>query len=459
MQVTETVSEGLKRGYTVVVPGEQLESRRQARLGELSRGLTLPGFRPGKIPASVVRQRYGKQVLAEVLQESVREATEQMVSERGLRPATPPKVDVVAGGVEQAAGADLEFKVELEVLPEISIPDFSGIKLTRLKAEPSAAAVDEALERIANSSATLAPVEEEHGARKGEVLQIDFAGTIDGAPFAGSSGSKVNVEVGGAGLVPGFAEQLEGMAVGETREVTVQFPADHPTPELAGKEARFTVTAGALFRRVIPPADDELAKKTGYEGLDALKDAIRRQIQREYDSVSRLRIKRALFDELAGLVDFAPPQSLAGPEFEAIWGRVEAERQAGRGEPEDAGKDAEALRSEYRAIAERRVRLALLLAEVGRVNGIGVTEEELAQARRAEAGRYPGQEAQVLEFYRRNPRAAEGLRGPILEEKVIDFILEMAQVTDEVVSVEELLKEPDSTDSPAEVNSEAPLAP
>lgn len=449
MQVTETISEGLKRGYTVTVPGELLESRRQAKLGELSRGLNLPGFRPGKVPPSVVRQRFGKQVVAEVLQESVREATEQMVAERGLRPAAPPKVDLVTAGLQPAASGDLEFKVELEVLPEVSMPDFSAIKLTRIKAEPDEAAVERAFERIANASATLVPVTEERGAGKGEVLQIDFAGEIEGKPFAGGTGSKIDVEVGGSGFIPGFSDQLEGMRVGEPRVVTVRFPAEQPTPELAGKEASFSVTASSLSRRVAPPVDDELAKRAGYDGLGALRDAVRRQIQREYDGITRLRIKRALLDQLATQVDFTPPESLTSPEFDAIWARVEAERVAGRGEPEDAGKDTETLKAEYRGIAERRVKLALLLAEVGRSNGITVTEEELAQARRAEAGRFPGQEGRVLEFYRRNPQAAEGLRGPILEEKVIDFVLEMAEVTDQTITAEELLKEPATEDEAA----------
>jgi trigger factor len=442
MQVTETLSDGLKRGYTVVVPADDLETRRKAKLTELGRGLNLPGFRPGKVPSSVVRRRYGAAVIAEVLQESVNEATERMLADRGLRPAVPPKVDVVAPGLGAAEAGDLEFKVEIEVLPEIRMPDFSTIRLTRLRAEPDEAGMAQTLERIATSSATLEPITDERGAAKGEVLTVDFTGEIDGKPFAGGTGTKTDVEVGGEGFVPGFSEQLEGMRPGETRSVTVTFPAEYGNAELAGKEARFAVTASGLSRRVVPVIDDDLGKRLGFEGLEGLRDAVRRQMQEEYDGLARLRIKRALLDALAGIADFAPPEALVTAEFDAIWKRVEAERAEGRAEPEDAAKDTETLKAEYRAIAERRVRLALLLAEVGRANGIAVTEEEMARALRAEAGRYRGREAEVMDFYRRYPRAVDGLRGPILEEKVIDFVLELAQVTDRTVTPEELMKEP-----------------
>jgi trigger factor len=450
MQVTETLSEGLKRGYTIVVAADDLEARRQAKLSELARGLRLPGFRPGKVPASVVRQRYGSAVIAEVLQESVSEATERVVADRGLRPAVAPKVDVVAQGLGQAESQDLEFKVELELLPEITMPDFSTIKLTRLKAEPDEAALARALERIAESSATLEPIAEARGAAKGEVLTIDFTGEIDGQPFEGGTAKGAQVEVGGEAVGPGFTDQLEGMQPGETRIVTVAYPDAGAPPQLAGKEARFTVSASALARRIVPPADEDFAKTLGFEGLDALKELVRQRMQEEYDGLTRLRLKRALLDALAAMVDFAPPEALVNAEFEAIWKRVESEREAGRAEPEDAAKDAETLKAEYRAIAERRVRLALLLAEVGRMNGISVTQEEMARALRADAARYRGHEGQVLEFYRRNPRAAEGLRGPILEDKVIDFVLELASVEEQVVRPEELLKEPDApADAPA----------
>ncbi len=442
MQVTETLSEGLRRNYTVTVPADHLEARRKSKLAELARGLNLPGFRPGKVPSSVVRQRYGAAVITEVLQESVREATEAVLTERGLRPAVPPKVDVVAPGLGPTESRDLEFKVELEILPEISLPDFSTIRLTRFKAEPDEAVLTRTLERIAASSATLEPITEGRGVARGEVVTIDFTGEIEGKPFAGGSGSNLEVEIGSQALVPGFSEQLEGIRPGEVRTVAATFPTDYGVADLAGKEARFTVTATALARRVVPPIDDELAKKLGSEGLAALKEEVRRQIQEEYDGLARLRLKRALLDALADLAAFGPPESLVAGEFDAIWRRVEAERAEGRPDPEDAAKDTDTLKEEYRAIAERRVKLALLLAEVGRASGITVSEEDMARALRAEARRYRGRESEVMDFYRRNPRAVEAFRGPILEEKVVDYVLELAELTDRVVAPEALTEEP-----------------
>ncbi len=451
MQVTETLSEGLKRGYTVTVPADDLEARRKSKLADLGKGLNLPGFRPGKVPSSVVRQRYGVAVISEVLAESVREATETMLSERGLRLAVPPKVDVLVPGLGPTEASDLEFKLELEVLPEIGMPDFSTITLERPRSEPDEATITRTLERIARSRASLEPIAEERGAASGEVLTVDFKGEIDGKPFAGGTGSKIDVEIGGTSLAPGLSEQLEGMRPGEARNATVTYPADYPVSDLRARTATFAVTASALSRRVVPTIDDELGKKLGLDGLAALKETVRKQIQEEYDNLARLRLKRALMDALAGLADFSPPESLVQAEFDGIWKRVEAEREAGRQEPEDKDKDPETLKAEYRAIAERRVRLALLLAEVGRVNGITVTEDEMTRALRAEARSYRGRESEVMEFYRRNPRAVEALRGPILEEKVIDFVLELAQVTDRTLTPEELMQEP-----PAEPGKAAP---
>lgn len=442
MQVTETLSEGLKRGYTVTVPADDLEARRKSKLAELGKGLNLPGFRPGKVPSSVVRQRYGAAVISEVLQESVQEATQAMLTERGLRIAVAPKVDVLVPGLGPTEARDLEFKVELEVLPEIKMPDFSALHFTRLKAEPDDATIASTLERIATGNASLEPIEEVRGAAKGEVLTVDFDGKIDGKPFPGGSAAKVAIEIGGASVLPGFSEQVEGMRPAEVREVNVTYPADYPTAALAGKEASFTVTAVGLARRVPPPIDDELGKKLGLDSLEALRETVRRQLQGEYDGMTRLRLRRALMDALAGSAEFTPPQSLVDAEFDGIWKRVEEEKAAGREEPEDQDKDAETLKAEYRAIAERRVKLALLLAEVGRVNGIAVTEDETARALRVEAGRYRGREQEVVDFYRRNPRAVEALRGPILEEKVVDFVLELAHVDEQKVTADELMQEP-----------------
>jgi len=440
MQVTETPSEGLKRAFTVVLPQADLEGKRAAKLADLGKNLRLPGFRPGKVPLTIVRQRYGTAVMAEVLEESVNRATQQVLSERGLRAAMQPKVDLVTTDKDR----DLEFKFELEVLPEIVLPDFGAIQLTRLKAEPAAEAVDKALADIATRQRTFEDLDEVRPAGKGDFLSIDVAGTVDGKPVPGGDGKDMDAEVGGTGFVPGFAEHLEGMAPGETRRFALTFPADYQGKELAGKEVQFEVTAKKLRRAVVPPLDDELARKLGVESLDKLREAVTQQFQRDYDQLSRMRLKRELLDALAKLTTFAVPDGLVAVEFDQIWRRLEADRAAGQLDEEDRGKDGETLRAEYRAIAERRVRLGLLLAEIGRVQNIGVGKDEMTRAMRAEASRYRGQEARVMELFRKNPEAAEHLRGPLFEEKVVDFLVQLARVEDRAISPEELAREPDA---------------
>ena len=446
MQVTETLSEGLKRAYTVVVPAADIESKRTARLANLGKTLALPGFRPGKVPLTVVRQRYGTAVTAEVLEASVSEATQQVLSERGLRPALQPKVDVVSLDAAGGTAKDLEFKVELELLPEIALPDFSAISLTRMKVEVSPETVDKALADVARRNRELTEITPgelgDRGAAKGEVLSVDYVGRIEGAEFPGGTGNDIDVEIGGEGFIPGFSEQLEGLKPGETRTIEVTFPAEYGVPDLAGKSATFEVTGKKLSRSVVPELDDQLAKKLGFDDLAALRDVVTKRIQGEYDQLSRLRLKRQLLDALAEVTKFASPDGMVEQEFGQIWQRLEADRQAGRLDEDDKEKDEETLKSDYRAIAERRVRLGLLLAEIGRVNSITVAPDEMTRAMRMEALRYPGQEQQVMEFFRQNPRAADTLRGPIYEEKVVDFVLELAKVDEQQATPEELAKEP-----------------
>jgi trigger factor len=435
----------LKRGFTVVVPGPDIEGKRTARLSEISRTLRLPGFRPGKVPLPIVRQRYGTAVMAEVLEESVNDATRQMLADRGLRSAVQPKVELVSGA-DPAAGkeaADLEFKVEVELLPEITLPDLSDLALVRLKSEPTAEVIDAALAEVAKRQSVLTDVTDDRGAEPGETLTVDYLGKIDGVAFPGGTGTDMSVEVGGTGFIPGFSEQMAGMKVGESRTIDVTFPEEYGAKELAGKAATFELTAKALRRSEVPAIDDAMATKMGFEdGLEKMREAVAATIQREYDQVSRLRLKRDLLDQLAGKADFAVPESLVEPEFKQIWDRIEADRAAGKTDEDDAGKDDDTLRADYRAIAERRVRLGLLLAEIGRANGIQVGQDELMRAMRAEASRYQGQERQVMEFFQKNPQAVESLRGPIFEEKVVDYIVELAKVEDKAVTVEELNAEP-----------------
>ena len=452
MQVTETLTDGLKRSYAVILPAADIEGRRDTRLKELGKTLRLPGFRPGKVPATLVRQRFGPAVMAEVLEESVQTATEKVLSDRGLRAASQPRVDVK----QIEPDKDVAFDVEVELLPEISMPDFGAMELVRLKADAPATEIDRSLENIARRQRELVDVSDDRGAAPGDVLVVDYAGKVDGEPFPGGTGQNTSVEIGGQGFIPGFSEGMEGMKPGEERTVSVTFPAEYHAKELAGKAATFDITAHGLKEGKLPEMDDAFAEKIGFENLADLRDAVAKQHQNEYDGLARMRLKRQLLDKLAGAVDFPVPPSMVDAEFGQIWQRVEADRKEGRGDAEDQGKDEDTLKAEYRAIAERRVRLGLLLSEIGRVNNVSVSPDEMTRAMRNEAGRYPGQEVQVMEFFRKNPRATDALRGPIFEDKVVDFVLELARVEDRTVTPEELSAEPDTPPADAAAASPEP---
>ncbi|MBF0876324.1 trigger factor [Gluconobacter cerevisiae] len=439
MQVTPTLNEGLKRAFTVVVPSADLQARRDARLAEVAKTIKLPGFRPGKVPASLVKQRYSDSVNAELLEEVINDATTKLFAEQNVRPAMQPKVEVVSA-IED--GKDLEFKVETEVLPEIEVPDLSGLKLTRLGAKVSEETVEKALNDVARRSRKFETIEEDRAAVQGDVVCVDFVGKLDGTPFDGGTADDVNVEIGGEGFIPGFAEQMEGMKAGEERVINVTFPADYQAEELAGKAVTFDIKAKSLKKAVDPAIDDELAKTIGFENLEQIRKIITEQAEGEYQQLSRLRIKRDLLDALSEKTDFEAPSSMVDAEFNQIWARVEEDRKAGRLDEEDAGKDEETLKADYRRIAERRVKLGLLLAEIGRKQEIQVSREELLGAMQQEAQRYPGQEQMVFEFFSKNPQAVEGLRGPILENKVVDYLIELADVTDKDVTPEELAEIP-----------------
>jgi trigger factor len=438
MQVTETLSDGLKRSYAVKVPASDLESRSRAKLADIGKNLRLPGFRPGKVPANLIRQRYGSSVLAEVMQDAVSGAADAVIAEHNLRPAGQPKVSLGSRPDPEAPPQDLDINVELELLPDITLPDLSTLELTRLTAEPAEDVIDKALASIAEQNRDLNDIEEDRGAQTGDVLIADFLGTKDGVAFDGGAGQDATIEVGGGGFIPGFTDQLEGLKPGEERTIEVTFPADYHAAELAGQPAQFLITAKALKTAVPAQLDDALATKIGFESFEKLREAVVSQIQGEYAQMARLRTKRELLDLLAEKADFLSPSNLLETEFNAIWQRVEADRAAGRTDEEDAGKDEQTLRAEYHAIADRRVKLGLLLSEIGRVNNISVNQQELSQALRAEMMRYPGQEQMVVDFFTKTPGAIEQLRGPIFEDKVVDHILSVAKVTDKTVPVEEL---------------------
>jgi trigger factor len=466
MQVTETLSDGLKRAFAVVVPAEDIETRRSTRLSELAKQVNLPGFRPGKVPMPIVRQRFGGAVAAEVLEQSINEATQQLLAERDLRPAVMPKLEMVTAEPSAPGPAkDLEFRLELELLPDIPMPDFSTFTLTRHVARVPDEEVEKAVADIATRNRDLAEFTPEElaargdnpGAADGDVLTIDYLGRIDGVPFEGGTATDTDVDIGGSGFIPGFVEQLVGMRPGETKTIEVTFPAEYQAANLAGKLATFDIVAKQLRKSVPASIDDTLAEKLGFDSMENLRETLAGMRQRRLDGLTRMRLKRDLLDVLAEHAKFGPPEVLVEQEFEQIWKNLEASRANGTLDDDDRAKSEDQLRAEYRAIADRRVRLGLLLGEIGRVNSIIVTPEEVNMAIRAEAARYPGREAQMIEFYRNYPAATDALRGPIFEDKVVDYVLDSATVTDADISVEELEKDPEEPAS-AELSDTGPEA-
>ena len=338
MQVTETLSDGLRRAFSVVVPAAEIEDKVRIKLAEIGRTIKLPGFRPGKVPVNLVRQRYGASVMAEVMQDALSTATDQVVEERGLRPAGQPKVELAGEPkIDGKSASDLSFNVELEVLPENGTPDLSALHLTRLRSEVASEVIDKTLERLASNQREIVPVDEDRGAETGDVLTVDFAGTVDSVPFEGGTGQDAKVEIGGQGFIPGFSEGMAGMKPGDVRSVDVTFPAEYHAAALAGKAAVFEVTAKTLGKPSEQALDDTLAGKLGVETIEKLREMVTAQMQRELDQMSRLRIKRELLDVLAGKADFPAPQNLVEAEFGAIWQRVEQDTASGQVDDEDLG--------------------------------------------------------------------------------------------------------------------------
>lgn len=439
MQVTETLSESLKRGFNIVIEEKQLAEKRNQRLAELGHEMNIPGFRPGKVPSAVVEQRHGETVQSEVVNEAVSDAIKKTLDERGLRPARQPSITFKEG---YKKGDDLEFSFEVELIPDFEIPDLKDIHLTRLKAKPDENSFKTAFEVIAKRQREFKEIDDVRPVAKGDVIVVDFVGKIDGVPFEGGAADNIDVEIGGNGFIPGFVDQIEGMSPGEEKVITVTFPENYQAANLAGKEATFDIKAKKLKQAVIPEINDEFVKKLGFENVEKFKEAVEKQISLEYDQLSRLRLKRDILDILAEKVNFEVPAGLIDAEFNQIWQRIENDRKNGQLDDEDKNKDEETLKADYRKIAERRVRLGLLVVEIGRVNSITVSEDELVQAMRAEAMRYPGQEKEVMEFFQKNPQAVESIRGPLYENKVLDYITELATVEDKEVSPEELSKMP-----------------
>src|SRR6266567_1031817 len=441
MQVTQTLSEGLKREYRVVVPVADLDAKVSERLVDLKDRVRINGFRPGKVPIEHLRRMYGRAVLAEAIEATVREANTSIIAEHGFKLAMDPKVTMpeAEGEVaEMMAGkTDLAYSVELEILPQIELGDFKDIKLEKLAAEVGDQEVAEAVEKIGEQNRPFA----DKG--QGDKVIISFNGTIDGEPFEGGTADNVAVVIGSKSFIPGFEEQLLGIGRGETRAVNASFPQNYLSANLAGKAASFQVSAKSIEAPGTVTLDDEFAKSLGMESLAKLKEAVKDRLSREHAEVTRRRLKRALLDALDVRYKFDLPPSLVEQEFANVWRTLLADLEAQGRTFADENTTEEAAREEYGKIAERRVRLGLVIAEIGEKNDIKVSEEELTRAIVERARQFPGQEQQIWDYYRKNPSAVAGLRAPIYEEKVVDFLLELAKVTEKTVSREELYNEDD----------------
>jgi len=410
MQIVEKSVEGLSRVYGVTVPSALLAEKVEARIAEITPTLNLKGFRPGKVPAGHVRKMFGRSLMSEVVE----------------------------------GKADLSYEIALEVIPEFEPVDFSGISLKRPVYEPTDKEVDEAVAELAESSKTYEPRKgKTTKAKEGDQLLIDFVGRVAGEVFEGGSAEDATLTLGSGQFIPGFEAQLVGAKPEDEVLVKVTFPAEYQAAQLAGKDAEFTVTVKEVRAPKASKIDDELAQRLGIEDLGKLKELLRSNLQSQFSSATRFKLKRALLDILDEKHDFPLPPRMVEAEFSQIWEQVQQDKTAGNLPPEDAGKTDEQLEAEYRKIAQRRVRLGLVLAEIGRVNNVQVTEQELAEAMRAEAMRYGQQAQQIFDFLRQNPSAQAQLRAPIFEEKVVDLIVSKAKVEDEKVSKEELLKEDD----------------
>jgi trigger factor len=447
MQVTETQSDGLKRQLKVVVDANEIGARFAAKLDEIKNQVQLKGFRKGKVPVQHLKRVYGRSLMGEVLQQTIEEKSRAAISDRNERPAFQPQIELSEDQQEiekvMSGQADLSFDMSFEVLPEISLIDFSELKLERLVADVEDKAIDDAINQLVERSISYETAEG-RAAEESDRLTIDFVGKIDGEPFEGGAGEGVTIVIGQGGFIPGFEEGLKGAKADEERTVTATFPAEYPEKSLAGKEATFDVKVKDVAAPKRPAVDDEFAKPLGAESLANLRELVTEQIKREYEQASRAKLKRVLLDELEKRHDFALPPSLVDREFEGIWNQVsEGMKQAGKSF-EDEGKTEEQAKDEYRKIAERRVRLGLVLGEVGDKAEIQVSQDEMRRALVEQARRYPGQERMVYEFYEKNPNAIAELRAPIYEEKVVDHILEQAKPVDRKVDREELFKpEPD----------------
>jgi trigger factor len=448
MQVTETLAEGLKHEFQISVPASDLDTKADARLVDLKDKVRLNGFRPGKVPVSHLKKIYGRSVMAETVEQTIRDTNTKIFTERGFRLATEPKVTMPTEekAVEDilTGKSDLNYTVSIEVVPSIQLADFKGFSVEKPVADVTDADVDEAIKRIADQNRGYAAKGEGAKAENGDRVTVSFKGSIDGALFDGGTAENIQVVVGSNTFIPGFEEQLLGMAAGETRTLKVSFPKNYTNPELAGKPAEFETTASLIEAPQETEINDEFAKTLGLESLDKLKEAARARLTAEFAGATRQRVKRMLLDRLDEAHRFEAPPSLVDEEFNLMWNSIKAEMESGGKTFADEDTTEEAAKEEYRKIADRRVRLGLVLSEIGEKNKITVTEDEVSRAVIERARSMPGREKEVWEYYQKNANALAQLRAPIYEDKVVDFILELANVTEKKVTREDLYKDDDA---------------
>ena len=443
MQVNATVVEGLKREFQVVVPAAELDDRLATRLNALQGEVRIKGFRPGKVPVTHLKRMFGKSEMAQIVQTVINEVARDTLAGRGERAAQQPDFQLPEdeGAAEKVLNgeADLTYTMTYEVLPKVELAEFGTIAVERPVAEVSDADVDAEIEKLAESARTFSP--KDGKAENGDQLTISYVGKVDGETFPGGTDDNAMIRLGSSQFIPGFAEQLEGVTAGEEKTITVTFPEDYGARHLAGKDATFDITVKEVASPDALQVDDELAKRLGLESLEQLRDVIRQQVQSRYGLQTRQKVKRQLLDQLDSVHSFELPPKMVEQEFDNIWRQIVAEMgQSGR-TFEDEGTTEEAARADYHKIAERRVRLGLVLSEIGEKNKIEVTEPEVQRALQAQLRQFPGREQQLVDYYRANPDAIAALRAPIFEEKVVDYLLELVRVTDKPVSPEELMKE------------------
>jgi trigger factor len=446
MQISETLSQELHKQFTVTFPVSELEGRVNARLEEMKPRVNLKGFRPGKAPVSFLKKQFGKSIMGEVVEAAVNEGSQKAIADNKLKPALQPRVEPVGNVQDVVDGkSDLTFKVIVDLMPDFQTTDVAKLTIERLTADIADADINEALDRLAKNARGYAT--KDGAAAKDDVAVIDYEGSIDGVPFAGGKGEDFSLTLGSGTFIPGFEDGLIGAKAGEDRDVTVTFPTEYHAPEMAGKDAVFKVAVKEIKAPEETQINDELAKKLGLADLSTLKDRVREQLTDDYKAASRMHLKRRVLDALDVAHDFPLPPAMVEHEFANIWAQVEEELKREGKTAADEGKTEDELKAEYRKIAERRVRLGLVLGKLGEQNGITIAGDEVQRAIMARARQFPGQEQQVFQFYAQNQQAQAEIRAPLFEDKVVDFIAELATVNDRKVDKDTLFADPE--DEPA----------